>query len=384
MRVGLNALFLARPLTGSGRYVRHLVEELARLGRGHEYLLFGPAGAQPAELAWRSVRTPFDSWSEILAKVWFEQVGFPRACRRAGVDVAHYPYFAAPLAGLRPVIVTAHDLIPMLFPQYRGSARVRLYTALVAASARRASLVITDSAASRDDVVRRLGVPEERVRVIYLAADERFRPAADPAAVDAARRRYGLPDEYLLYLGGLDYRKNVPRLLQAYALAHREGLALPLVVAGSLPRPSALFPDLRGEVERLGLSSSVVFCGPGADEDTPLLFQAATAFVYPSLYEGFGLPPLEAMACGTPVVCANSSSLPEVVGDAALTVDPTDVTGLAAALRTIARDAGLREDLRGRGLARAAQFSWRRTAEETLAAYEEASQRFARSPITSN
>ena len=379
MRIGVNATFLSRPLTGSGRYVHRLLRELPLLS-DHELVAFGPAGLRPIGLSWRPVPSVFDGRSDRLAKVWFEQVAFPRACANAGAGLLHYPYFAAPLITSLATVVTVHDLIPLILPEYRASALVRLYVALVAAATKRARLLITDSAASRDDLISRLAVPPSRIRVVHLAADERFRPTDDPSSIARVRRRYGLPDEFLLYLGGLDRRKNVPRLLEAYALARRQGLALPLVVAGSLPKPSPLFPDLRGHVDRLDLRRCVVFCGPGDDEDTPLLFQAATAFVFPSLYEGFGLPPLEAMASGAPVVCSNSSSLPEVVGDAALTVDPEDVEAISAALVTVSRDASLREELRRRGLARAAQFSWQRTARETLAAYEEAVAPEARLP----
>ena len=368
MRIAIDGDFLARPLTGSGRYLQRLLVEFERSGRDDVRVL-GPRLASPPP-RYTTLATPFDGRAGPLAKVWLEQVALPRAAARLGADLLHYPYFAAPLRSACPVVATVHDLIPMILPAYRAEARVRLYTALVAAATRLARLVIADSAASRDDIVRRLGVPPERVRVVLLAADERFRPSDDPAAVEDLRRRMGLPDRFILYLGGLDQRKNVPALVEAYALARRRGLGLPLAIAGRIPPPSLLFPDVRGPVERLGLGEHVLFCGPGTEGDTPLLYQAATAFVYPSLYEGFGLPPLEAMACGTPVVCSNTSSLPEVVGDAALTVDPTSEDALADALVAVGRDDGLREDLRRRGIERASRFSWERAARETAEAYD--------------
>jgi glycosyltransferase involved in cell wall biosynthesis len=370
VRVAIDGDFLARPLTGSGRYLQRLLVEFARPGRSdrNDVRVFGPPLAA-APSGYTALRPPLGVRNENVAKVLFEQFALPRAAAMAGADLLHYPFFAAPLVATVPVVVTVHDLIPMILPAYRAGATVRLYTALVAAATRRAKLIVADSAASRDDIVRHLGVPAERVRVVLLAADERFRPCDDPGALDALRARLALPERFILYLGGLDERKNVPRLVEAYALARRMGLDLPLVIAGRLPAPSPLFPDVRGPVERLGLGDHVVFCGPGTEADTSPLYQAATAFVYPSTYEGFGLPPLEAMACGTPVVCSNNSSLPEVVGDAALTVDPTSVEALASALTAVGTDADLRESLRARGLARAATFSWERAARETEEAY---------------
>jgi len=384
VRLALNAAFLARPLTGSGRYVHHLVLELGRLDPDLDLRCFGqagspPAGSLPTELGWRALGSPFvggplgrlGARAEDLSKVWFEQLALPLAARAERRELLHYPYFAAPLASAIPVAVTVHDLIPVIDSRYRTSALFRLYVALAVAGTRRARLILTDSVASRADVIGRLGVAEERVRVVYLAADERFAPTVDAAELAAFRARLGLPDKYLLYLGGHDYRKNVIGLLEAFALAWGQGLRLPLVVAGRLPKPGPLFPDLPGAVERLGLRGQVLFPGPGDDADTPRLYQAATAFVFPSTYEGFGLPPLEAMACGTPVVCSSASSLPEVVGDAAISFEPTDCLALATALLRVATDAELRADLRERGLARAAQFSWRKCAAETLAAYRE-------------
>ncbi len=372
MRVALNAYFLTRRMTGSGRYVERLLAELPRVAPEHEYLAFGPA--RGAGAGYLPAPTPFDRLGgEDFAKLWLEQLAFPRAARRVGAAVAHYPYFAAPLLaapGAARVVVTVLDVIPLILPEYRASAKVRLYNALVAAATRRAALVLTISEASRRDILRHIGVPGERVRVTPLAVEERFSPDIPGEQLAAVRQRYGLPEEYVLYFGGFDRRKNTTALLEAYGLARRQGLRLPLVLAGGIPAPGPLFPDLRAEVARRDLTESVLLPGWIADDDQPSVFAAATLFVFPSLYEGFGFPPLEAMACGTPVVCSNTSSLPEVVGDAALQVDPTDVTALATGLLEAGTSAALREGLRARGLARAAGFRWADTAAATARAYE--------------
>lgn len=376
MRVGINALFLGRPGTGSGQYTRNLLEALAKAYPTNEYLLFNPGPAPSVS----NIQYPISN----RAKLWFEQVSFPRACRH--LHLAHVPYFASPLFPTVPTVVTVHDLIPLILPAYRGSLLVRLYTRLVAAAARKAEAIITVSQASQRDIVRYLHIPPERIHVTYEAAGEAFQPVEDEACPEPSRRtqlaairqKYALPERYLLYLGGFDQRKNLSALLRAFALlVNRQQhcvLSLSkearLVIAGKLPgRDSPLFPDPRRLVEELGLEERVVFTGWVAEEDKPALLSGATAFVFPSLYEGFGLPPLEAMACGAPVIASNSSSLPEVVGEGGILVEPTDVEALAEAMEALLADDALRADLRQRALAQAARFSWRQTALETLAVY---------------
>jgi len=247
-----------------------------------------------------------------------------------------------------------------------------LYTHLVAAAARRASLIITDSLASKNDIVRHLRVPAARVRVIYLAADPSCRPVTDRKALAAVRRKYGLPDTYLLYLGGFDQRKNLDALLRAYHRASRVmgSKAPPLVVAGRLPTiDTALFPDPKRIAEELGIGQKIIFTGWVAEEDKPALYSGALFFAFPSLYEGFGLMPLEAMSCGTPALASRTSSLPEVVGDGGLLVDPEDVDEISQAIIVLLRDSELREQLSKDALAQAAKFDWKRTAEQTLVVY---------------
>jgi glycosyltransferase involved in cell wall biosynthesis len=387
VRIGMNAFYLGAVTTGSGQYIHHLIRQLAQIEE-NEYILIRDTGQRiqdtsnahsPSSIL-HPVPTPFDSISENLAKLWFEQVSFPRACRRQGVELAHVPYFASPLFPTTPTVVTVHDLIPMLLPAYRGSMLVRLYTLLVAIAAKRADMVLTDSQASKWDIVHLLDIPSERVRVIYLAADDIYQPVLDDHRLTAIRQKYGLPESYLLYLGGFDQRKNVPTLLKAFAQLVKDSRAF-LVVAGRLPeygldlaiqaKRSDFFPDPRPIVQELGIKERVVFTGWVPEEDKPALYSGARALVFPSLYEGFGLPPLEALACGTPVIASNRGSLPEIVGEGGLLLEPDDVEGLAAAMGKLLNDDTLREDLREKGLAHAAQFSWEKTARETLAVYRE-------------
>jgi glycosyltransferase involved in cell wall biosynthesis len=263
--------------------------------------------------------------------------------------------------------VTAHDLIPLVLPEYRGSPLVRAYMQLQVVTVRRARLILTDSNASRHDVVNVLDVPRQKVRVIPLAADRRYRPAP-PAEVAAVRAKLRLPERFVLYNGGLDVRKNVTRLLLAYARARAShGVTEPLAITGNPDQRGALFPPLRPLVEQLGLERHVRFVGFARDEIVAL-YSGCSLFVYPSRYEGFGLPVLEAMACGAPVACSNASSLPEVAGDAAILFDPDDEAQMAEAIANGLADT----ELGDKGKARAAEFTWEKTAAATLQAYRDA------------
>jgi len=373
MKIALNAHFWEQPHTGSGQYVRALVRALVRNDIENDYALITPQrrlSATPLCVSVHSTPPRFERWQN-LAKVWFEQIAFVRACQRERVHLAHVPYFAPPLFPSTPLIATIHDLIPLILPLYRGSLLVRAYTQLVALGARRANAILADSECSKRDIIERLHIDPARVHRIYLAADEQYAPA-DAASIEQVRRKYALPEKFVLYLGGFDQRKNVRVILQAFARLrdlHAQGYRL--VLGGAmLGYDSAFFPDPRRLARESNLANDAIqFIGWVEEADKPALYSSATVFVFASLYEGFGLPPLEAMACGTPVICANTSSLPEVVGDAAITVNPHDVEAWAEALRTVLTDPAHQLEMRERGIAQARKFSWRRAAQETLVVY---------------
>ena len=384
VKIALNAWFVDQPATGSGQYLTHLLAEYVAGHGDHRYLLCIPRSRPAAEAGLpgvseltsprfegRALSTPFDGRHQHLAKLWFEQVSFPRACRRWGADVIHVPYWAAPLVAHAPVVVTVHDLIPALLPAYRGGGLGKWYTRLVSLSARRAALVLTDSQAARMDIVQHLHAAPDRVEVIYLAADGRYRVEPDSEAQRAVRLRYGLPPRYLLYMGGFDVRKNVTSVVKAFAQADIPHVEL--VVAGKLPPVDTPFtPDPRRVAQEMGVGDRVCFPGWVDEHDAPAVYRGAIAFVFPSLYEGFGLPPLEAMSCGTPVIVSDQSSLPEIVSDGGLCVDPRDVTALSQAMRAVALDEALRERLADAARTRARSFSWRQTAQATLDACQRA------------
>jgi len=369
MHIAINAWFWNRPDTGSGQYTRRLT--MALLPMGARVTLVAPEGHIPDPPDGARVLSTQPRRGN-LGKVRFEQVDFPRAVQESGADLAHVPYWGGPLRCPLPNAVTIHDLIPLLLPAYRGGRFVRLYTGLVAASAQGAAAILTDSEASRQDILEHLGLPPERVHAVPLAADPVYTPEADPIADAAARARYNLPSEYVLYLGGYDVRKNLPMLLCAYTYVKRGlGSRYPLVLAGRLPRaPSPRLTAIEPLLDEFDLRDVVRVIGEVEEAAKPALYRDAACFVYPSRYEGFGLPPLEAMACGTPVVTTTASSLPQVVGNAGFLVRPDDVQGTAGAIIAILTQEDLAESLRQKGLAQAGLFSWERMAQETLGIYE--------------
>jgi glycosyltransferase involved in cell wall biosynthesis len=374
MRIALNAQKLsfaqAYQAGGISRYIYNLLRELRRLASGHSFEAFAPGSPTDSSLAdTEHFRiTPTGKATERpAARVLWEQVVLP--ARLLGrCDLLHGLAFALPLAWTGRAVVTVLDLSFLRHPQAfnRGN---RLYLTLSTILAvRRADRVLTISEHGRREVIQLLGVSPDRVTATLCAADEQFRPLP-PAEVEAFRRRRGLPERFILYLGTLEPRKNVATLLQAYARLRADLQPAPaLVLAGS---PGWLYEEVFSTIERLGLRDHVLLPGFVAADEQPLWYNAAAVFAYPSLYEGFGLPPLEAMACGIPVVASDASSLPEVVGEAGLLVPPRDDSALAASLRRVLEEDALASHLRRAGPERAAQFSWRRMALETLRCYEE-------------
>jgi glycosyltransferase involved in cell wall biosynthesis len=377
MKIGINALFFQYPATGSGQYMTHLLSALAQIDSQNEYVLLGPQPVETSQNAFPYHVQPlpdFAAKNRNVGKVVWEQFTGPGAAKKHGVDIFHVPYFAPPLFPRTSTVVTIHDVIPMRLPAYQPDTRVKTYMRLVARAAHNATQIITVSQHARQDIIDVLKLPAERIRVIYEAAGEEYQPVTDPEILAQTRARYGLNKRYIFYLGGLDQRKNVPQLVRAFSHVHRllGDPDLQLLIAGNPDRQKGpLFPDPRPVAADLGMTGQIIYRFV-EEEDKPALYSGASLFVFPSLYEGFGLDPLEAMSCGAPVVCSNRTSLPEVVGDAALMVDPDNTQELVEAMQRVLSDEALQTDLRARSLQRAAQFNWQKTAHQTLAVYEEA------------
>lgn len=383
MRVGINALFLQKPATGMGQHLLHLLEGLDSLDdRDQQYTLLAPRVRRAYTLRapqlsdrFREVEvvTRLARLGENVEQVWWEQAGIVLAGSREKVDLLHSPYWSNPLWSPWPTVVTVHDVIQFVLPEYAWRKISRMYFGLVSAGARRADAIITVSECSKADIVKILGVAPERIHVIGNAVDDTLYPVRDAWLLKSVRERYGIGPRFILYFGGFDLRKNVPRIIEAYSrLPEHLRKEYGLVIAGryqNLGHP--LFPDPREVVARLGLESNVVFTGQIREQDKAPLFSAATVFVFPSLYEGFGIPVLEAMACGTPVVTSNVSALPEVAGDAGMLVDPYQPDAISSAVANLLDSQSLRDDLSRKGLERARLFTWNGVAEQTLRVYKQ-------------
>lgn len=372
MHVAINGYFWDKPFVGSGYYTRQLVYYLNRLVSDLEITLVVPDTAVPPADVPPSVTVfPVKSKPGQVGKVLFEQRGFPQAAAAVQADVAHVPYFGGPLQSPVPLVVTVHDLTTMLVPEYRRPFKARLYNALVAASARGADHIITDSHASKTDIVRHLAIPEEQVSAIYLAVGPQYTPKEDLLLDMAVQKKYDLPDFYVLYLGGYELHKNVTTLLLAYSYVGQAlGEEYPLVLAGKKPTAvSAIYPDYDRYIQKLGIGDYVRWIGYVDEADKPAIYRNAMTFAFPSRHEGFGLPVLEAMACGVPVVTTTGGSLPEVVGNAGFAIDPDDARQMAGSIIATLIQDPLRAEMVQKSQQQAATFSWETAAAETALVY---------------
>ncbi len=364
MRIAVDARCAAdEGRTGTHTYVLHLLAHMVEAGKEHDFVFYA---AYPPKADDIVSAAPNVSW-EVLPfvsdrnRLWLDLRLMPRLLLKKP-DVLFLPNHLAPWwPGGPPVVTTVFDLAVLKFPDHFPRRLRRTLERNTGHAVRRADLVLTISEATRRDIIDIYALSPEKVAVTYCGIDRRcFHTLGEAGSAERVRRRYGLPEVYFLYVGALQPRKNLVGLLEAYRLARKKGCAWPLVIAG--PRAWLWEETLRKMQETAG----VLYLDYVPAEDLPALYSLATAFVYVPFYEGFGLPVLEAMACGTPVITSNVSSLPEVAGDAAYLVDPYDVTAIARAMEEVSTDLELRQRLREKGLARAREFSWERAARETL------------------
>jgi glycosyltransferase involved in cell wall biosynthesis len=353
VRIGIDARKLHD--FGIGTYIRNLLRQLARLDQSTEFvLLCRPDDVEGIRKLGANFRPVIETAGNYSVA---EQFKVPLALRREGVTLFHAPHYVLPPLVHCRSVVTIHDCIHLMFPQYLPNRLALGYARTsMALAARRANRILTVSESSKSDIMRFFGTDPSRIDVIYNAFDDRFGIEPNEEDVVRVRERYQLHDEFVLYAGNVKPHKNLDRLIEAFHLVRSRGLDnLKLVMIGD---DISKYASLRRAVHRHQLHKYVRFLGYLPEETLAVMYRLAGVFVFPSLYEGFGLPPLEAMASGTPVVTSNVSSLPEVAGDAAVLVDPYDPGAIAEGIHRVLTDVDLRRALRARGMARARQFSW--------------------------
>ncbi|MBM4048369.1 MAG: glycosyltransferase family 4 protein [Planctomycetes bacterium] len=373
MRIGIDARPLQSQRRGVGQYLFYLLKHLARIDRDNQYVLFynyfwsldgfSPFTCDNPNFSDKVFRFP----THLLDLFW-KNFSFPKVDSLMGdVDVFHESllHTVPPCRG--SVVVTLYDFVPMHYPEYYSRSYLEKYQHSLRQVANRAAHVIAISESTKRDVVSFTSIPAERVSVVYPGVDPQFRPLSKEARLDEVLRAKHLDESYILYVGAANRHKNLGTLLAAYrALAPELRRDYLLAFAGNVSWDYEL---LLNEARRLDLSDRVRCIGYVSDEDLPFIYSGASLVVFPSLYEGFGFVPLEAMACGTPAISSNTSSMPEVVGDAGILFDPNDTVALTHAMNAALTDQALRATLVGKGLHRAPTFSWERTARQTLDVY---------------
>jgi len=375
MRIGLDISRAVGQRTGVGQYAWELMTALARIDEESEYRLYtffydcfpdnwkDISYPRQHNVALNELRSSYRS----ILKRWTN--GEDKENLLGDVDIVHSTAYTSPLLHRSKLVVTVHDMTCYVYPQFHTQENYDFVNQNLHWASRRAAKVIADSHQTKADIQRYLHVPEEKIEVIHLGVSDRFRPDVSAEQVEGVKHHYGIEDEYILAVGSIEPRKNLGRLLVVYRmLVEHLGIAHKLVLLGGAGWRNTSFYEL---LDCLGVQGRVVFTGYVPDDDVRALYSGACFLAFPSLYEGFGLPILEAMACGTPVLTSNCSSMPEAAGDAALLVDPLDEWDLYQGMERMVLDEELRGELRRRGLQRAKRFSWEKTAAQTLRVYEE-------------
>jgi glycosyltransferase involved in cell wall biosynthesis len=369
MRIGLDARLPTYQMGGISQYILNLLPALAEQDPANDYLVlhsrkerrdFRPTGASRFKRAslWTPCHHPLERWT----------LGLELAPRR--LDLLHSPDFIPPAFGPRRRVITVHDLSFLYYPEFLTAASRRYYADQIGWAVRAADMVIADSDHTRQDIIKRLEVAPAKVTTVHLAAGPAYTEPMDQSEVAATLARLGLPSGFVLFAGTLEPRKNIPILLRALRhLADNSGVDPLLVLAG---RKGWLYRPILELVSELGLVERVRHLDGLTDRELAALYRGAAALAFPSFYEGFGLPPLEAMHAGCPVICSRRASLPEVVGPAAIMLEPEDVAAWSDALYRLLTDTALAERLRQAGYEQAARFTWPRTAAATLAVYRRA------------
>jgi glycosyltransferase involved in cell wall biosynthesis len=343
--------------SGFGFYVENLIKNLKKVdppsGMHDDYVLIWPK-------THKDFSTP-ERW-------FWDQYTFPKIARKARVDILHQPCFSAPIFYRGKIVITVHDIISIKFPQNLPLASRIFYSKWMPFSYRKAKMIIAVSLCTKKDMIEYLKIPEEKIRVVHSAVSEDFRPKS-PKEIAKVKAKYKIEGDYFIDVGTIEPRKNLSFLVKAYFLAVKQGMKEKLVIVG---KKGWYYEDLFELVKKLHLEDKIIFTGYADDKDTPVLYSGAKALVFPSLYEGFGFTPLEAMACGVPVIVSNTSSIPEVVGKAGILLAPKNEAKWAKEMIRLTKDSKLAKNLSQKGILQARKFSWKKTARETIEVYKAA------------
>jgi len=362
-RIGIDARLTYYHKGGISRYIAHLIPELARLDARDEYVILH-SRKDPASLATGPRQRKVSCWTPSHHRL--ERLALSAEVAPLGLDLLHSPDFIPPLWGLWKSVITIHDLSFLHFPETKDAASQRYYNGQIHAAVARADAILADSESTRQDVISLLDVPAEKVTTVWAGIDARFSPTST-AEIVRVRAAHNLPGEYILFVGTVEPRKNLEGLMRAYASLLLDLHDAPwLVIVG---RRGWLNDPIHALPSALGIADRLQWIEDFPEDDLPALYSGASALCLPSLYEGFGFPVLEAMACGAPVVCSDRSSLPEIAGDAAILVDPDSPSSIEDGLRRALTDRALTADLRQRGFAQAARFTWAETGRKALEVY---------------
>lgn len=371
MYIAFNGWFWDQPHVGSGQYIRRLLGQLRHIAPELDLtLVLPPHNQTPDDLPENVSLMTTGGPRGRVGKVWFEQRTFPKMAQRASADIAHVPYWAPPLSSPVKLVTSILDVAPLIIPDYSSSLWNRIYTALVTTASSGSAHTITISQAAKADIMTYIGLLDQDITVTHLGVDPRFHPRMGSDRDEEIRQKYKLPDRFILHMAGFDVRKQVNLLMLAYTyVVDAEGGEVPLVLAGREPKwGSSVFPDLRDYASKLNIEDLVIWPGYIDEADKPALYRLADIYVSPAMYEGFGLPVLEAMASGTPVVANEIEVYKEVVGDGAFLTG--SARSMAGAILALLLQKPLRDTMINQGLAQSTRYNWRKTAQATLDVYE--------------
>lgn len=376
MRIGIDARLILYQRRGGAQYIFNLLRSLLKIDQDNEYILLysffrGAKKELINELIQPNVKNRvYRIPNRILSLLW-NKFHFPSIDLMMGkMDLFHIPYCHQIPPISTKLVVTIHDLIPLRFPQHYSKKELSTYKKMLEMISKKASLIITDSDNSKNDILEMTDIKEESLKVIPIAAGEEFRPIRDRKRLLQVIAKYGIKKEYILFVGGASANKNLSRLVEAFKIFKKNTpYKQQLILVG---KRSWGYDKVIQHVKKLGLEEEVIFTDYIPNEDLVHIYNGADLFIFPSLYEGFGLSPLEAMACGTPVVASNTSSIPEVVQDSGILIDPYNTGEMAQAMARVLDNASLHQELSKKGLEKAKLFSWERCAKETLKVYQEA------------